>query len=246
MAELVDLARHRDLHDEALGGVGVIGEQPARPGEPRVQRGHLPGRSAVHEEPVDRGQEVVAGGAGNRPPVGQGLARTQDLLGRDPERPGVRGGRLLEGAGAVERAERLRLRGAQLGHEAPRGRHQRAFLETAEVLARRVEPVGMVHAQRGHLALAHEPDDQLVGRVEHDALLHADGGQVAHVEEPAVVHLVARHAPVREPVGLGREQAVERVEARRIPRRRRSRRAPSPRCARGSRPTPSRARRDAA
>ena len=63
--------------------------------------------------------------------------------------------------------------------------------------------------------------EQLVDRREHVAVLDAQAGQRVDVEEPAVVDLVRRGPPVRQPVRLLLEQLVQLIEARRLARRRR-------------------------
>ena len=216
MAELVDLARHRDLHDEALGGIGLIGHARVRSREAPVDRRHAPRGAAIDEEPVDRAQEVVARRARHDPPLGQGLAGHEDLLGGDPERPRRRRRRVRRDLGAVVRGERLEVARAEVRHEAAGRRQHRALLEPPEVFDGRVEPVGVVDAQAGDLALAHEAQDELMRGVEDLRHLHPQRGEVVHVEEAAVVDLVARHAPVGEPVRLGGQEPVEEVEARGI------------------------------
>ena len=74
----------------------------------------------------------------------------------------------------------------------------------------------MIDAKAGDLALAHEAQDELVRDVEDLRHLHPHRGEVVHVEEAAVVDLVARDAPVGEPVRLGGQEPVEEVEARGI------------------------------
>ncbi len=71
----------------------------------------------------------------------------------------------------------------------------------------------MIDAQSVHFALGDELEHQSVRRLEHRLVLHAQRRQIVDFEEAPVVDLVRRHAPVREPIGLGLEQAVQRLEA---------------------------------
>jgi hypothetical protein len=55
-----------------------------------------------------------------------------------------------------------------------------------------------------------------VGSLEDPLVLLADAGEVVHGEEPSVVDLIARHPPVREPVSLLLQNAVQPLKAIRV------------------------------
>ena len=71
----------------------------------------------------------------------------------------------------------------------------------------------MVDPQADHVMPGGEVQNQGVGRAEDLLAVRPQRGQRVDIEEPAIVDLVAGHAPVGQPIGLGREQRVERVEA---------------------------------
>jgi len=80
----VEIAAHRQLHHLVLLGARDFGPVGRLAGELGVELGQelLAGR--IHEEPGGAVQEVVAGGAVDRPRAAQPLARLQDLLDDDP------------------------------------------------------------------------------------------------------------------------------------------------------------------
>ena len=98
----------------------------------------------------------------------------------------------------------------------------------AEVPGRRLQPiqvgggivqaVDVIEAQAADHALGDEPEQQSVRRREHLGILHPQAGESVDVEEPPVVDLVEGGTPVRQAVGLAFEQAVQAVEAVRVPR----------------------------
>ena len=166
IAERVDLARHRHLHDEALGVVRLIGHAGVRSRKAPVDRRHAPGGAAIDEEPVDEVQEVVARRARHEPRSGRGSPDTRIFSAT------IQSGRASAAAGlaatcdAVVRGERLEVARAEVRHEAPGRREHRALLGPPRVFDGRVQTVGMVDPQAGDLALAHEAQDELVGDVE--------------------------------------------------------------------------------
>ena len=96
------------------------------------------------------------------------------------------------------------------------GSEVRRRLQALQIRLRIVESVDMVDAHPVDHPLPDQLEGQAVRAVEHAGLIHAQRREVIDVEEPAVVDLVDRDAPVRQPVGLGVEQRIERVEAVRI------------------------------
>ena len=100
-----DLGAEVALQPLPLGRQGHGGRVGVGAGEVAVALGEGAGGGRVDQDPVGHGQELVAGGAGDRP-AGQALAVLQDLLddhvrhpggqplaGRRPGRPGRRCGR---------------------------------------------------------------------------------------------------------------------------------------------------------
>ncbi len=86
----VQLRAERGVGDAALGVPGHLGEVRLAAGQPDVVLGQ-PGRAVrVHEQPVDQGQRVVAGGA-RAVPGRQLLTAGQDLLHHDPHAAGRAG-----------------------------------------------------------------------------------------------------------------------------------------------------------
>ena len=84
-------------------------------------------------------------------------------------------------------------------------------------ILRRVEqPVDMVDAQPLHLPAFDHAEDQPVRRLEQLRQFDAQPGEVVDVEKPAIVDLLGRDAPEREPVGLFLEQKMQPAEAVRI------------------------------
>ena len=219
-AEHADLAGHGGVDDELLGLVHDLSEVRPVAEEARVRLVELPLRGPVDEDSVRGAEEVVAGRTPHRPALGQPLAAHQDFLDHDVERPrqlGVGLEALLQ-LGVDLEAPRLPLLLGRLLQSRGRLRRlqQAAALKLPEILARRVEPVGVIDAQSGHLSRAHEPEDQAVRGLEHGGVLHPDGRQGVDVEEPPVIDVVARDLPEGEPVGLGAEKGVEAIEARRL------------------------------
>ena len=76
----------------------------------------------------------------------------------------------------------------------------------------------MVDPQPLDLALADQPQQQAVRVGEDRRVLHAHRRQLGDVEEAAVVDLLGRHAPERQPVRLLVEQRVQPIEARALAR----------------------------
>jgi hypothetical protein len=74
--------------------------------------------------------------------------------------------------------------------------------QASQVAARVREAVGVVDPEAVEHAVGEQVEQHPVGRLEDDRVLDADRGQGVDVEEPAVVELLVRHAPVREPVPL--------------------------------------------
>ncbi len=91
-------------------------------------------------------------------------------------------------------------------------------LKIPQISVRVEEPVGMIHAQAGHLALPNEPKDQPMRLLEDFPALDADTGEVIDVEEAAIIDFFGGDSPVGEPVGLLVEERLERIERSRIPR----------------------------
>ena len=68
---------------------------------------------------------------------------------------------------------------------------------------------------------SHQLEREAVHLVEHRRVLHPQRGQLVDVEEAAVVDLLGRDAPVREPVRLRVRAGVERDRSCAAGRRRR-------------------------
>ena len=120
-------------------------------------------------------------------PRRQALAAGENLLGDHVQRPAARAPLDAPGGG-------------------------RDVLQHVEVLRGIEQPVGMIDADAGDPFLAQQARQQLVNRLEHRRVFDAQAGQRVDVEEAAVVDLVRRGPPVRQPVRLLLEQLVQRVE----------------------------------
>ncbi len=70
----------------------------------------------------------------------------------------------------------------------------------------------MIEADAGDRAFRDEIEQQRVRGVEHARVFHAQAREIVDVEEAAIVDLVERRAPVRQPIRLDFEQAVQPVE----------------------------------
>ena len=76
----------------------------------------------------------------------------------------------------------------------------------------------MIDPQSGDRACAHQFKKQAVSRVEDFWQLHPDRGQIVYVKKAAVIDFLGRDPPEGEPIRLGVQQFVERVEAARVAR----------------------------
>ena len=95
----------------------------------------------------------------------------------------------------------------------PAERQQIFLLQAPQVFQRIVQPVDVVDPQSRHVAADQQIEDQAMALGKHFRGFRADGRQLVDVEEPPVVDLVRGGLPVRKPIDLGIEQAVEAVEA---------------------------------
>ena len=189
MAEHVQLAGHAHPQHQLLAAIGDLVEGDLQPREALVDVVQRALVALVDEQPVDPDEEVIAGGAFDRP-VRQLLVVREDLLDDQVEaaRPGRDPARSARGP----------------------------LPQPLQVVARIEQAVHMVDA---HPVQAPAPDQierEGVHELEHRRVLHADGRQLVDVEEAPVVDLFAGHAPVRQTVGLRAKQRVERVEAVRL------------------------------
>jgi hypothetical protein len=91
-----------------------------------------------------------------------------------------------------------------------------SFLQAAEVVLGREEPVHVIDAKAGHRATPDQVEHEAMHFVEHRRIFHPQRRELVHVEETTVIDLFRRDAPVREPVRLRVQQAIERVEAARL------------------------------
>ena len=86
-------------------------------------------------------------------------------------------------------------------------------LQRPNIILRIGEAVDMVDPQPLDPVGPHQFEDERMGPFENGGLLDAHPRQRVDVEEAAVVDVARRDAPVRQPVALQLEDAVERVEA---------------------------------
>ena len=77
----------------------------------------------------------------------------------------------------------------------------------------------MIDAQPGDRPGPNQLEQEPVRFLEDLRQLHPNRGQIVDIEKAAVIDLLRRHAPEREPIRLIVEQRVERIEAARIARR---------------------------
>jgi hypothetical protein len=89
-------------------------------------------------------------------------------------------------------------------------RAARGFVQPPQVAARVGEAVGVVDAEPVDHPRGVQLEQQRVRGVEDLGVLDPDRGECADVEEPAVVELLVRDAPVREPVVLATDELGER------------------------------------
>ena len=82
--------------------------------------------------------------------------------------------------------------------------------QPTQIAARVVETVRMVDTEALNLALRNELQQAAVRCFEHCIVLRAKTREVVDVEKSAIVDLVRRHAPIREPVRLALEEPVQR------------------------------------
>ena len=190
----IQLAGHRGVHDQPLGVVEEIVEGAGLAGRPAVDLAHAPGVGVGDEHPVYLIEEVVAGGAVDRPVRGQPFAARQDLFGDDVERsrPGSAG--YAPGVG-------------------------RQVLQHLEIPGRVEQAIRMIDADAAHQTVAQKRRQQLVNRAEHLRIFDPQPGQGVDVEEPAIVDFLRGGPPVCQPVGLLLEQLVQRIEGPRLSRR---------------------------
>src|SRR2546423_4170421 len=75
----------------------------------------------------------------------------------------------------------------------------------------------MVHSYSCDAAITQQLAHQAVSGSEHLWVLHPQADQLIDVKKSPVIDLLARNHPVREPVGLSIQQAVQRIEAVAVP-----------------------------
>ena len=85
-------------------------------------------------------------------------------------------------------------------------------LQAREVLCGIQQAVRMIDAQPFHQALRQPAPQQLVGLGKNAGVFHAQAHQVIDVEEAPVIDFLRRNAPVRQPVWLRLQYAVQRIK----------------------------------
>ncbi len=128
VGENPELARELHVHDLLLRRVGDLLEGDAIADEALVGLFENRLGIGVHEQAVDQVQEIVAGGAGDRPFLAKPLMRSKDLLDDD-----------VEGLVAVAAAAAAIVASPLAGPVARQGRahrRTRGFLQTLEIAAR--------------------------------------------------------------------------------------------------------------
>ncbi len=91
-------------------------------------------------------------------------------------------------------------------------------LEALQIFEGVVETVYMIDAQSGDPAIPGHSELQAVACLEDLGILHPQADEVIDAEEAPVVDHFQGHPPVGQSVGLGIQQAVQEVEAGRVPR----------------------------
>src|SRR3977135_3213667 len=91
-------------------------------------------------------------------------------------------------------------------------------LQFLEILLGQVKTVRMIDAHAGDSTGGNELEKQLVSRIEDFRQFHPDRGQIVDVEETAVINLLRRDPPEREPIRLVVQEGIERIETARIAR----------------------------
>ena len=90
-------------------------------------------------------------------------------------------------------------------------------LQPAQIILRIGKAVDVIDPQTIDAPLANEAEYGFVHAIEDLVLLDAQPGKIVDVEEAPVVDVARRDPPMRQPIGLGFEQAVQRPEAFRHP-----------------------------
>src|SRR5207248_1024762 len=82
-------------------------------------------------------------------------------------------------------------------------------LQSMKVLCRVVKSIGMIDAQSVDLPFPQQLKNKAVRLFEHRRVLLTKRGEIIDIEKPAVVDVVRRHSPVRQPKGLRLDQFVQ-------------------------------------
>ena len=187
--EQVHLRRHRRVEDELLLLIDQLAEIDLAMDEPGVDLLQLLRVLPGDEDPVQRVEEVVAGGARHRPARRQRFRPPEDLLGDHVERPlEPRIARLLQLLANL--GLQLLPADAPLLRPRPRALQDVRLLQQPEIAPRIREPVRMIDPQAVHPALRQQTQRQPVGVLEDLGVLHLHGGERIDVEEAAVVDLL--------------------------------------------------------
>ncbi len=141
MGEHGELARERRLHHQPLTNGEEDRQRCGAAREALVERAKALAVAAVDEEAVQLVQEVVARGAGDRPPFGERFSVAEDLLDHDPRAAGL-GREALEIRARVEEP-------VDVVEAKPVDRSLAE--ETKHELVRRGEHLRILHAKRGEV-----------------------------------------------------------------------------------------------
>ncbi len=187
------LTRHRRIDDQPFARVEHVVEGLDAPGELGVRPAQLPRLAGVDVQAVEIVEVVVAGRAVHRPAPRQRFAARQNLLGHHVQRP-------IRASAALG-----------LARDVPGLRRQ--VLQHREVSRRVEQAVGMIDADRLHLAVGEKGLQELVRVREDRGILDSQPGKRVDVEEPPVVDLVEGRAPIGQAIRLHFQQLVQRIEA---------------------------------
>jgi hypothetical protein len=144
--------------------------------------------SRIDKEAVELIQDLIAGGAGDRPIEGEFLTIGENFFDDDIRRGG---------AGSVRRKA-----GLEQG------------LESAQVFEGIAKAIGVIDAEATDLPLLDEGLNLVMGGFEDGGILHPESGEVGDVEEPSVVELFEADFPESQSVVLAIEQVRESRETR--------------------------------
>ncbi len=187
----IQLACERDFHNEFFGAIKNIAEAQILADERGVGFSEQRLAARVDEQPIHQIGKVVAGGAVNGP-VRQVFIVRENFFDQQ-----------IKGFGARFRARFQALR--------------QPLLHASEILARVIQAIRMIDAQRMNLALGDKLENQTVRGFKYFRAAHAQTRQLVHIEKSPVINIVRRHPPARQMKGLRFNQFMQRIEARRDP-----------------------------